>query len=107
MKLIGLMCVKNESWVLGLSARAALRWCDEIVMVNHSSTDDTVVVIQELEREFPWRIQYSHWEDKGEWDEMEMREHSLLLGRKFGGTHFAVIDADEIVTGNLLSSVRG
>lgn len=106
MKLIGLMCVKNEAWILGLSARVALKWCDELVMVDHSSTDDTLTIINQLEREYPWRIQYSRWDDRGEWDEMEMREHSLLLGRKFRGTHFAVVDADEILTGNLMSSVK-
>jgi hypothetical protein len=39
MKLIGLMPVRGEDWILGLSARAALMWCDELVILLHSCTD--------------------------------------------------------------------
>lgn len=139
MRLIGLICVRNESWVLGCSLRAALRWCDEVVVVDHNSSDGTFEIISEVTAENPWRVHYSRWtpteekeltsrfegsrtilnpnpgktwkqavptEDESRWDEQDMRQHSLLLGRKHGGTHFAMIDADEILTANLLYRVR-
>lgn len=106
MKLVGLMCVKNEAWILGVSARVALKWCDEIVVVDHSSTDDTPQVIAAVAAEHPGRVVYSQWRDGGAWDEMEMREYSLTLGRKAGGTHFAVIDADELIAASFIPRIR-
>ena len=32
MKLVGIMPVRNEDWCLDLTARAALMWCDELVI---------------------------------------------------------------------------
>jgi hypothetical protein len=44
--------------------------------------------------------------DAEKWDEMPMRQLSLDIGREAGGTHFAVIDCDEMVTHNLLPEIR-
>ena len=41
MKLICLMPARNEDWIIGLSARAALMWCDELIVMDHASTDRT------------------------------------------------------------------
>lgn len=106
MKLIGLMLARNEEWALGLSARAALEWCDELVIVDHASTDTTARIISDLNGLYPWRINRSKWDDGEKWDEMELRDHSLKLARKFGATHAAIIDSDEILTGNLIYSIR-
>lgn len=107
MKLIGLMCVKNEDWVMGASLRAAVQWCDDVILVDNDSSDQTYKLYNEIKGENPWRIQYSRWTDKDEWwDEMDMRHHSLLLGRKHGGTHFAMIDADEILVGHWMPYIR-
>lgn len=128
MKIIGIMCVKNEDWVLEASLHAALQWCDSIVLVDHSSTDTTYDIYNRLASHYVRRINYSRWEStklqkcfdphtKGfieipvvdpdaPWDEMDMRQHSLVIGRKYRGTHFAIIDADEILTANLKNSVR-
>jgi hypothetical protein len=37
---------------------------------------------------------------------MDMRHENLTIGRQMGGTHFAIIDADEIISGNLLPVIR-
>lgn len=103
-KIIGLLCVRNESWILNVSARAALNYCDELVIVDHASTDETERIVHDLNGEYPWRIQYSRWHDP-EWKEMEIRQHSLELGRKFRGTHFVMVDADEVLTANLLPQI--
>lgn len=106
MKLVGLMLARNEDWVIGVSLRAALEWCDSLVVVDHASTDLTERIICQVNGETFGRVHYSRWDDASLWSEMEMRQHSLLLGRKFNGTHFAIVDADEILTYNLRSSIR-
>lgn len=139
MKLIGLYLCKNEEWVLEASLRSALCWVDELIVVDHSSTDSTDLIINRLCEEYPFRVNHSRWTktkkektythygqngkllpdgytreieidvpDEGYkwWDEMDARQHSLELGRKHKGTHFAIIDADEILTANALPYVR-
>lgn len=128
MRLTGLMICRNEDWILGMSLRACMMWLDQVVVVDHSSSDGTMKIINDVTGDYPFRVHYSRWEDKktiklanafdGEirdvqvhdpdapWDEMTVRQHSLLLGRKFGGTHFVIVDADEVLTGNLLTTIR-
>jgi hypothetical protein len=105
MKLVALMLVRNEDWVLGLTARAALLWCDALYVYLHKTSDETHAILDELEREYPGRIARG-WNNDPGWPEMDMRQALLEEGRKFQGTHFAIVDADEILTANLLHSIR-
>jgi hypothetical protein len=105
MKLVALMPVRNEAWVLGASLRAALRWCDHVVVLNHASTDSTAGIICDVAEEFSTRVT-SLYEPRPEWKEMDHRQRMLEVGREIGGTHFALVDADEILTGNLVPTIR-
>ncbi len=129
MKLIALMLARNEEWILGASLRSVLRWVDEVVVVDNASCDATSRIISEVTGEHPWRVHCSRYVPMrqeiirdprtGElvdidveapdawWDEMTVRQHALELGRKHGGTHFAMVDADEILTANLMTRVYG
>lgn len=104
MKLVGMMPVRNESWVLGLSLRVALLWCDEVVVLLHACTDRSEEIAVEVSREHPHRV-WIFAQAKDSWKEMQHRQAMLELGRsrEIAGTHFAIIDADEVLTGNLLS----
>ena len=106
MNLIGLMLVRNEDWILGLSARAALDWCDGLVIFDHASTDRTPDIIYELMQQNPGRIYAIGSNDASKWNEMEHRQATLEVGRRAGGDHFAIIDADEVLTHNLQKVVR-
>ena len=105
MNLIGLMCVRNEEWVLGLSLRAALDWCDSVVVLDHNSSDQTMPIIIDHVNRFPGRVSTILW-PTDEWAEMNQRQATLEVGRQLGGTHFAIIDADEVLTHNFLPNVR-
>lgn len=129
MKLVGVMVVRSEDWVLGCSLPAALKWCDEVILVDHASSDRTYEIYLKVSGENPRRVHYSRWEptkkqelwspsegknvvadvvdSDAPWDEMAMREHSLQVARKHNATHIAIIDADEILTANLLDRIRG
>lgn len=107
MKLIGIMPVRNEAWCLGLSARVALGWCDELVILDHASTDTSRWIIDAIASEnyAADRITRLVASDP-QWDEMLHREMMLMVARKTGATHIAIIDADEILTANLLPIIR-
>lgn len=106
MKLVGLMPVRNESWCLGLTARAALLWCDHLIITLHACTDASLEIILEVSRENPDRVS---WFSSGDpkWDEMSQRQELLSYARLgVGVTHIAIVDADEILCGNLLPQIR-
>jgi hypothetical protein len=105
MKLIGLMPARNEEWVLGLSLRAAVRWCDVVVVLDHASTDGTLRVIDDVASETGRVLRLR--DENPEWDEMRHRQRMLSAAREHGATHVALVDADEVLTGNLLSVIRG
>src|SRR5258707_13829349 len=99
-KLICLMPARNESWVIGFSARAALMWCDELIILNHASTDNTGAIIQDIALETR-RVRYMYVPDPC-WTEMSHRQSLLTVARQYGATHIVLVDADEVLTGNLL-----
>ena len=106
MRLIGLMLARNEDWIVGMSARVALQWCNRLVVLNHASTDGTGAILEDLKRAHGERVMVCDWQGKGVWDEMDARQRTLEIGRKLGGTHFAIIDADEVPTANVLPQLR-
>lgn len=105
MKVIGLMTARNEDWILGLTLRGVMLIVDEMIVLDHASTDDTARIIREVAREHPGRIHYQRREDPV-WREATIRQSLLEDGRKLGGTHFWVIDGDELATGNVLPQIR-
>jgi hypothetical protein len=105
MKLIAMMPLRNEAWIAGLSIRVALQWCDEVVALNHSSTDQTAEICHLIGKEYYERFRV--WEtSEGNWPEMAHRQALLQHARERGATHVAIVDADEILTGNLLPTIR-
>jgi hypothetical protein len=105
MKLVGLMPVRNEEWCLGLTLRAALMWCDELCVCNHASTDATADILGDIQAEFSARVHVVSF-PKDVWTEMAQRQTLLEMARERGATNLAMIDADEVLTGNLLPTIR-
>jgi len=105
MKIVALMPCRNEDWCLGLTARAALMWCDALCVLDHASTDNTGPIIGELRKEFPGRI-VTEFTPYPTWDEMQHRQWLLHHARTMGATHIAIVDADELLTGPLLHTIR-
>jgi hypothetical protein len=75
-------------------------------MTDHGSTDRTERIIHEVRAEFPDRQISLRRSDDPEWMEMDVRQELLDRGRQLGGTHFVIVDADEVPTGNLLPRLR-
>lgn len=105
MKVIGLMTARNEDWILGLTLRGIMLVVEEMIVLDHASTDTTASLIHAVGREYPARLHYQRREDPV-WREAAIRQRLLEDGRALGGTHFLVIDADELLTGNVLPLIR-
>lgn len=101
MKLIATIPCRNEAWCIGLSARVALLWCDEIVVLDHCSTDRSASIILDVanEPEHKGRVHLIAEADP-KWDEMQHRQRMLEYARHKGATHIAIVDADEVLTAN-------
>jgi len=100
------MPIRNEAWTVGLSLRVALRWCDSAVVLLHSCTDGSREIVEDVAIEHPGRVIILR-DDCPSWDEMEHRQLLLTVARNGGATHVAIVDADEILTGNLIEPIRG
>jgi hypothetical protein len=103
---VALTATRNEDWVLGLSLRVSLSYCDAVVITDHRSNDRTAEIIEEARTEFPDRQISVQRNEEPEWMEMDIRQEQLERGRRLGGTHFVIADADEVPTGNLLPRLR-
>lgn len=101
MKLVSLTISRNSAWVIRATITHALRYCDSAVVLLHASTDETLSIL----RRFDERLTIAKLEDP-QWNEMEHRQTTLNIGRELGGTHFVVIDDDEILTNNLRNKIR-
>ncbi len=106
MKLAGTMLCRNEDWIVGLSARAALLWLDYLIILDHASTDKTHDILVQIQQENPTKVQLLYEPDPV-WHEMEYRQRMLHEARMWGATHIAVVDADEVLSGNLIDKIRG
>lgn len=100
------MPCRNEDWIIGLSARAALMWCDHLIVLDHCSTDSTPEILIDLAGEYPSRVTVLN-ERNPVWEEMRHRQRLLDTARGLGASHVCLIDSDEVLTGDLLPSIRG
>lgn len=105
MNLFNILPVRNEACFIGCTGRALLEWCDQIVVLDHASTDRTPELLAEIQREYPDRVTILR-EENPRWDEMDHRQRLLEAARARGATHIATLDADEILTGDLVGGIR-
>jgi hypothetical protein len=105
MKLIALMPVRNEDWCLWYTLPRLLDWCDEVVVGLHSCTDGSVEMVNEVSRQSSGRVSWYHVSDP-EWHECQHRQRLLDTARSRGATHVVIVDADEVLTANLLHLIR-
>jgi glycosyltransferase involved in cell wall biosynthesis len=94
MKVITLVPIKNESWVLRFSLKNFSIFSDEIILLDDGSTDDSVAIAQL----FP-KVKVLPYKEQEKHVNMSARRKKLLkAGRTSGGTHFIFLDADEILS---------
>jgi len=80
-------------------------WCDDLVILSHCSTDSTCKIASQIGNENLHRVTFMT-DATVQWEEMRMRQDMLIEARDRGATHMALIDDDEVLTGNLLPTIR-
>jgi glycosyltransferase involved in cell wall biosynthesis len=97
MKIIALMPVKNEAWILRTCLSSLEKYVDEIIVMDDNSTDNSVAIA----RSFNTIIHTNGKSEITYFSEHNVREKLLELGRSRGGTHFVFLDADETFSSNI------
>lgn len=104
--LVGLAQVRNEAPIIKEFAKAFSYYVDELIFLDDASTDETPYIIKQIAPKLTIPITLikntrSAWQvDK----ESANRQKLLEEGRKAGGTHFVLLDADEILSANCLTN---
>ncbi len=104
-KIVGLMQVRNESAFVEQALRALAMLSDAIVIIDDASYDNTGEIIQKLAKELNIKKIITHQESAWQkYSERDNRNELLEMGRSIGGTHFILIDADEMFTAHCLKN---
>src|SRR6266404_3013752 len=99
MKVLGLMLVKNDNWVLRTTLPSLLKCVDGIIALDGRSDDGSRELLTSVgatileEPEGP--VNFSGW-----------RDALLQESRRQGGTHLVWLDADEAFTSQFLPHFR-
>ncbi len=102
MKIITLVPVKNEAWILKFSLKNFSLFSDEIIILNDNSVDKSKDII----KTFPKARIIDFTESEDVVDMSKRRNILLNAGRESGGTHFVFLDADEIFSENFIENIK-
>ncbi|MEO5357096.1 MAG: hypothetical protein H7844_07350 [Nitrospirae bacterium YQR-1] len=101
MKIIALLPVKNEAWILPTYLSSIKPVVDEIIAIDDNSTDSSREMLLSA-----GAVVFDNEEKvKTGWAEHSIRVKLLHYGRQRGGTHFICLDADEAFTGNFAAKI--
>lgn len=100
--IVALMPVRDAGWCLRYTLPALLEWVDAACLLLHCCADETEAIAREAgSRVFLGEV------SEPDWPEAEHRQRLLEMGRSIGGTHFATVDSDEVLSANLVPGARG
>lgn len=103
-RIVGIVPIRNEDWIIGFTLRALLMWVDALVVLLHATTDGSLSILQQISREHPERLTILQ-ESETVWREMSHRQRLLQEARGLGATHVAILDADEVLSYNLIPKI--
>ncbi len=89
MKIVGIMLVRNEDRFVEWAIRSAIGVCDEFLVCDHESSDETTAILGRLTQEFGPRLRVRRCRDSGE-------SHRMIAGYAGTDTWVFGVDGDEI-----------
>lgn len=100
-KIVGLIQVRNENFLMANCLRSLALYTDSIVVLDDSSSDGTLDIVRALAEECHIEriIVKKGWSS---WNERFNRNKMFEQAREIGGTHFVMVDADEMFTAECL-----
>ena len=99
--IVGITRVRDESLIIGDTIRHFLKYCDQIILYDDCSTDDTVAIAQQAGGK---RIRIIPGDRHRPDRQMENTRHRAILlnhARQMGGEWCLCFDADERLIGEL------
>jgi glycosyltransferase involved in cell wall biosynthesis len=95
-KIVALLAVHNERLFIKQALKGLALYADGIVLLDDASDDDTLALVESLKDE----CKIERIISKKVWHRDEAGDRNLLLnvGREIGGTHFIILDADELIS---------
>lgn len=101
-KIVALVPGRNESAFLYQHLKALSLLVDAIVYLDDASEDDSIKIVESIAVEC--KVEKIIQKEKWVRDEPGDRNMLLTAGRSIGGTHFVVLDADEMITAHSLDN---
>lgn len=102
MKVVTLVPVKNESWILDFTLKNFELFSDAIIVLDDNSTDNSREICSRYNK-----VRVIAADSTPGVVNMSKRRQSLLdEGRKAGGTHFIFLDADESLSATGIATIR-
>jgi glycosyltransferase involved in cell wall biosynthesis len=98
-KIVGIMLVRDEDRFVEWAIRSAIDFCDEFLVCDHESRDETPVILDRLSREFGSKLSVRRCRNSGESHQM-IRSHAGTDTWVFG------VDGDEIYDRVALARLR-
>ncbi|MBC8492255.1 MAG: glycosyltransferase family 2 protein [Chloroflexi bacterium] len=99
MKIIAVMPVRNEDWILERNLQTLSHFCDVIIVADQNSTDNTRQICKRYPKVLLIRNPCEQF------DQSKARQLLLDTVREFDGYNIILaVDADEIVSGNVLDN---
>ena len=101
MNLTSLTICRDSAWCIEATLTHALRYCDQAVVLCHATTDGTQDILKAMDR-----VDVIEEPDATKWNEMHDRQKTLDRGRELGGTHFLILDDDEVAADPMVPTMR-
>lgn len=99
MKIVGIMLVRDEDRFVEWAIRSAIDFCDEFLVCDHESQDETTVILGRLGREYGRKLVVRRCRDSGD-------SHRMIQSHAGTSTWIFGVDGDEIYDSVALARLR-
>ena len=103
MKIVAGLAVKDEEWIIKKNLDTLVKFCDKIIVQNDNGTDRTKEFCETYDKVEWYERPYHKWYIR---EEGKQRRELFDLVSKCNPDYILLLDADEIVTPNIISFIK-